>query len=239
MSAVRPQVRDGSGLVRDAYPGDIMVLGESPTAGALTTIGAGTLTGALLATGIIIRSGPVGGYTDTTDTAANILTALAANSNADVVAGSSFRVLFINTVAQAMVLAAGTGVTLGTDGSGVTTIAASLWRDYLFTVLNASPPVALQCNTTNASKVVTFVLPSGMTAYPQGPAPNAINITPGMIVGGTGITAGTKVLSVTAGQGGITGVGLDANATATSAAGGVALTFNPNIKVDGLRSGTL
>jgi hypothetical protein len=66
----------------------------------------------------------------------------------------------------------------------------------------------------------------------MGSDPRAVNITPGMTVSGTGITAGTRVLGVTQGQGGVTGVTLDANATATSAAGGVALTFLPTVQFD-------
>jgi hypothetical protein len=80
-----------------------------------------------------------------------------------------------------------------------------------------------------------------MAALPMGAAdnPQGISITPGQIVTGTGINAGTTVLGVTQGPGGVTGVTLSANATATSAAGGVPLTFSPNIRIDGLRSSTL
>lgn len=233
---VTPSVYGASVISRRAGPGDVLALGGNLSAGALATVGDGTWTGALIATGIIRRTGPTGDYSDTTDTAANILTALAGNGwAAEVVAGQSFRLLVQNTVAYVATLVAGTGVTLGT---GTTTIAASLVREYILSVLNASPPLTLNCNTTNSSATVTFNLPTGMVALPIGPSPLADNVTTGMIVSGTGITAGTTVIGVTQGVGGITGVTLSANATATSS-GGVSLTFGPNIRIDSLRSSTL
>lgn len=216
-------------------PGDLIAGGE--TIAAITTAGAGTWDAASIATGIIRRSGPGGGYTDTTDTAANILAALAGNNaGAEIVPGTTFRMLFQNTVAQAMTFAAGAGVVAGV---GTLNCAASLVREYLWTVLNAGPTYVAQGNTTNASPTVTFVFPPGVTSYKMGSSPIAVNITPGMTVSGTGITAGTKVLGVTQGLGGITGIVLDANATATSGVGGVSLTFGPTLKIDGLRSSTL
>ena len=235
MTAFRPY-GSRSGVMDDKInPGDLMLGGENLTAGALTTAGAGTWLAAMIATGIIRRTGPGACYTDTTDTATNILNALSGNSGgADMVPGTTFRLLFINTVAQAMTFAAGTGVVVGT---GTVNCAASLVREYLLTILNASPQVILNCATTNGSPTVTFNLPSGMSALPIGNAPNAVNITPGMTVSGTGITTGTTVLGVTQGVGGITGVTLSANATATN--NPVALTFGPTIQIDGIRSSTL
>lgn len=235
---VRPMGQRGLEVAAVALsPGDILAGGESLTAGAISTAGAGTLTGAAIATGIINRTGPGAGYTDTTDTAANILTALAGNAPANsIVHGNTFRLLFVNTVAFAMTFAAGAGVVAG---SGTLNVAASTWREYLFTILNAQAPVMIQSNTTNASAVVTFVLPVGMSSLPIGSNIPSWNIMPGASVTGTGIPAGATVASVTQGQGGITGITLSANATATSAAGGVPLTFGPTIRVDGLRSGTL
>jgi hypothetical protein len=94
----------------------------------------------------------------------------------------------------------------------------------------------LSCATTNASAVVTFNLAPGMVSLPIGPSVQGTNITPGATVSGTGITAGTTVLGVTQGVGGITGVTLSANATATN--NPVALTFGPTVKIDSLGSMT-
>lgn len=230
MPLVRAFVGDG-GVSPDhpVVPGELIAQAENILAGALATAGDGTWTGAIMATGIIRRTGPVGAYTDTTDTATNILLALAGNFQAaDIVPGVSFRLLFQNTVAQAMTLAAGVGVTLGT---GTTTTAASLVREYLITILNATPAVILNCATTNGNKVITFNLQPNQTSLPLG------SVTPGMVISGTGITAGTKVVGVTQGIGGMTGVTTDTNSTATN--NPVALTFGPSVQIDSLRSSTL
>ena len=237
MAIIRITGQKGGPLEEFVAPGDVLGLGESLLGSPLTTVGAGVWTGALIGSGLIYRTGPVGGYTDTTDTAVNILAALTgSNPNAQVIPGTSWRMRFVNTVAQALTFAAGTGVV---SGLGTLNVAASLWRDYLWTVLQSGQAVTLQSNTTNASAAVTFVLPSGVSSFLMGVSPLALNIMPGQTVSGTGVTAGTTVLSVNQGQGGITGVTLSANATATSVAGGVPLTFGPTIRIDTLGSGTL
>lgn len=237
MAILKPTGRKSGAPEEELNPGDILAGGESALAGAIATAGAGTWTGAAIATGIIRRTGPGAGYTDTTDTAANIIAALAGNApSPDVAPGTTFRLLFENTVAFAHTFAAGSGVVAG---SGVLNAAASTWREYLVTVLNASPVAVATATFNNASTAVTFVLPAGMTALPLGPSPLATNITPGMSVTGTGIAAGATVAGVTYGQGGITGVTLSANTTGASASGGNVLTFGPTVQFDGLRSGTL
>jgi hypothetical protein len=233
MSGLRPTGMKGEVIDSMIASGDILLSGE--VIGSLGTAGAGTWAGALIATGLFRRTGPGAGYTDTTDTAANILAALAGNSpSAEVAPGTTFRLRVLNTVAFLLTFAAGVGVVTGT---GTLNVSASTWRDFLFTVLNSSPAQQLNCNTVNASAAVTFVLPPGISAYKMGPDPQAVNITPGMSVSGTGISAGTTVIGVTQGQGGVIGVTLSANATATN--NGVQLTFSPTIQVDGIGSGTL
>lgn len=73
----------------------------------ITTVGAGTLTAAAIAGGVINRSGPTAAYTDTTDTAANIIAAL---PNAQL--GQSWEATIVNTTGFAETIAGGTGVTL-------------------------------------------------------------------------------------------------------------------------------
>lgn len=233
---VRQMVNANEVTPRMIMPGDILAGGESALAGAIATVGAGTWTGAAIATGIINRTGSTAGYTDTTDTAANILTAIAGDAWAAVVVpGQTFRLIVQNTVAFALTWAAGTGVL---TGNGTLNIAASLVREYLITVLNTTPVQLHQCATTNGSAVVTFVLATGQVALGIGPfATNANGITPGASVTGTGIPTSTTILGVTLGVGGITGVTLSANATATST--GVALTFGPTVQFDSIRSSTL
>jgi hypothetical protein len=236
MSLVRPAVWDNNLDDRRLMPGDLMAGSDNILAGGISTVGSGTWTGAAIATGIINRTGPTGAYTDTTDSAANIVAALKGNNNAvDIVPGTSFRMILRNTVAFALTWAAGTGVVSGT---GTLDVAASTVREYIVTVLNAGNTQIIQSATTNGSATVTFVLPvSGQVALPQNITGPGYDIQPGMSVTGTGIAAGAYVLGVTQGVGGITGITLSANATATSSS--VALTFGPRVQFDGLRSSDL
>ncbi len=75
---------------------------------AISTVGAGTLTAAALVGGQIARTGPTGGFTDTTDTAANIVAALGGVFNA----GETFVTRIKNATMYTETLAAGAGVTL-------------------------------------------------------------------------------------------------------------------------------
>lgn len=231
MSLVRPQV------MRNGYPGDRLQPGDLLASGrsvaSIATVGAGTLTGAAIAAGVIARSGPTAAFTDTTDTAWNILQALAGNApEIDVVPGIAFEICYQNTVAYAMTLAAGAGVILGTNVD----VAASTVRDYLCTVLNASAPVSLRGNTTNGSKIVTLETPIQMGTFDTSNGKVYGTITPGMGVSGTGIAASSTVSGLTYGQGTITGFTLSANATADGT--GVTLAFVPQLKFQGLRSCT-
>ena len=67
-----------------------------------------TLTAAMLDNGVVVRSGPTAAFTDTLDTAANIITYL------DVTAGTGqgFRFVYVNTTAFVATIAAGTGITI-------------------------------------------------------------------------------------------------------------------------------
>lgn len=234
MTAVRSAVYDpGTLCPRIGYPGDLVLGGESISAGAIAANAGTTWTGAAIATGIIRRTGTiVAGFTDTTATAAQIVAALKGNfDNLDVVPGSSFRLLVINTIAQALTWAGGTGVVTGT---GTLDITASKAREYLVTVLNAGAEQIVQCNTTNGDATVTFVLPAGQSSLPQkGPSGIGYDIQPGMAVSGTGIAAGAYVIGVTQGVGGIVSVELSANATADGT--NIAITFGPRVQFDALR----
>jgi len=238
----RAMVREGGIFDRTVSPGDLLAFGDSDS--ALTTVGAGTWLAAAIATGTILRTGPAGGYTDTTDIGQNIIGALASGfnynplspdptkpwaalANVDAITGLSFRFLFINLVAQAMTFAAGaTGVTAGTGGSGVLNCAASLVREYRVTVRNTTNLQVINASVPNASTVVTFTV-----SQPVG------TVTPGMLVtAAAGIAAATSIVGVTHGQGVLTGATLSQNSTALITAAN--LTFSPEVKFDGLRSST-
>lgn len=101
------------------------------TISAITGAAGVTLTAAQMLGGVINRSGPVGIYSDTTDTAAAIVAAMPFAA-----VGLSFRLRILNTVAAIETILAGSGVTL----AGTTAIAASTWRDYVGTITNIGTP---------------------------------------------------------------------------------------------------
>ena len=110
-------------------------LQDATTISAVTSGTGATLTAAQMLGGVINRSGPVGIYSDTTDTAAAIVAAIPFAA-----VGLSFRLRILNTVAAIETILAGSGVTL----AGTTANAASAWRDYVGTITNvASPAVTL------------------------------------------------------------------------------------------------
>jgi hypothetical protein len=94
-----------------------------------TTVGAATLTAAGIVGGVITRSGAVAAYTDTTETATNII---AAKPNANI--GDSWILQIKNTVAFAETLAGGTGVTV----SGITIVPPLSVGEFLVTYTAAS-----------------------------------------------------------------------------------------------------
>lgn len=222
--------------------GDVMDTQENFT--SLTTAGSGTILAAQIAGGPLKRTGPGGAFTDTFDTANNIINALSGNASSISAAGSnpfnpsfqtvtfggifvqpgqpqpgaSFRWLYLNTVAFAMTaaVAANSGVILGSNPS----VAASLVRTYLFQIQNGSPQILVNANLTNASAVVT-----GLTTAQTN------QITPGMSVYGTNVQALSVVNSVQ------TGVGFTMSLTATATIL-QALTLTPTITITGLFSAT-
>ncbi len=110
----------------------------------ITTAGNGTLTAAALVGGQIGRTGPVAAYTDTTDTAANIVTALGG-----FVLGQTFQVRLKNATAFVQTLQGGTGVTFVPAASVVPPLAAG---NYFGTVggTAASPTIVLTHEQTGA-----------------------------------------------------------------------------------------
>lgn len=218
MSVVKPVVFD-KGFQRPTAAGDLICGGEILGNSALTTVGAGTLTAAIVTSGYCVRTGPTGAYTDTTDTATNIVNSLIAQNNGETIPqGTTFKFRHINTVAYAMTLAAGTNVTLGTVPA--TTIAASGFKDYLVTVTCGAPEVVIVGSTTSGNKILT-----GMTAA------QTKNIKVGMAVTGTGIGASAVVTSVQP------GVGCNVSVNSTATADNIAITFSPTVRIDAISMG--
>lgn len=205
---VKPNVNDG-GVVRRLGPGD--VLAGSELMGTLTTVGAGTITGALFNNSLIKRTGATAAFTDTTDTAANIIAAVAQGIGAsNVQNGTSWRLRYLNTLGFTCTIAAGTNVSL----VGQCNVHPLSTKEFLVTVLNGTATQVFTGTTVNASKVIT-----GMTA-----AQTAL-LTTGMAISGTGIPASTLIASI---QPGI-GVTTDTNSTADGSL--ISLTFAPRVSI--------
>lgn len=144
--------------------------GAFETNTALTTAGNGTWTAAGIDGRLITRTGPVAAYTDTTDTAANIIAGFPG-----AVAGQSFEMTFRNTVPFVATLAGGTGVTL--SGNTVISPNSALKALVTFTSLTAvtivglsTYPLALKTlqvvtalNTVGAGTITAAGISGGVT----------------------------------------------------------------------------
>lgn len=173
-----------------------------------------TLTASAITSGWIIRSGAIGaGFTDTWPSADSIIAQL----NQPQV-GDSWRLIYQNTIAQAMTFAAGTGIVSGTGTLGA---AASVTRIYIVTLLANKRTAIFSCTTTNASKLLTNV-----------PSAQFDNLMPGMGVTGTGIGASAVIVGLSRDTNTVT---VDVNSTAT--ADNITVTAFPRIRVDSI--GTL
>lgn len=208
-------VRDAA-MVRQIQQGDIIGAAEG-VGTALATVGAGTLSAALLVTNFITRTGPTAGYTDTTDTAANIIAALTSTNG--VQAGDSFRFKYINTVAFAMTLAAGAGVTLVGGNTGVN---ASSVKDYLVRITNPTPTATVVGNLDGTTAVITGIDLGESSLLSVGQ-----NIT------GTGIPASTTIIGI------VPGISITLSANTTVAGTNVAITATPSVTITGLGQGLL
>lgn len=171
--------------------------GTNPEAAVnLVTVGAGVITGQGVATQLTVRSGSQSNtaFTDTTDTAANII---AAQPNVHV--GSSWEWTYENTTNATATITGGTGVTV----SGVTTVPAGSTARYLVTY-TAAATVTIQgffvtVPITN-SGTVTANGASAVVVANTNVTANSVVIFTLKTVGGT--PAGAPFLSaVTAGTG--------------------------------------
>ena len=118
---------------------------------ALTTVGNGTITGAALKGQIITRSGPTGAFTDTTDTATNILAAFPGLAGT-VTDPITFQVKYINTTAYTATLAADASVTLNKNtGVADLTVATNTVATLLITLAPAAGAVTVTVIIRNAA----------------------------------------------------------------------------------------
>lgn len=166
----------------------------APTETALTTVGAGTITAAGIAGSITGRSGSTTAFTDTTDTAANII---AAATNLTNKIGTAMMYRYVNNTVAVATIQGGTGVTV----SGVTVVPANSWVSYLVTytatatitmvgiaqgyfpsfgtyINNGATPVTVANAAVTAGSIISFTLKTVGGTVSAG-APNVKTITPG------------------------------------------------------------
>lgn len=128
----------------------------TPVSTALTTVGAGTITGAGIAGGQTNRTGSTSAFTDTTDTAANIILAL---PNAGI--GQSFEYYYANNTVANATLTGGTGVTV----SGITIVPKNSWARYIVTYTAAATitMVGLEAGPTVQLPAAQYVTAAGQS----------------------------------------------------------------------------
>lgn len=146
---------------------------DSPTAITATT--GTTFTAAQLLTGLINRTGPTANFTDTTDTAANIVAALGG------VVGQSFYIDIKNATAFTETLAGGTGITF----SSSSVILPNSIAEFLVTITSATAAVFNHVFTTAISPLVSETSTSLATV-------GAGTITGAGIVGGLVVRSGSQ-----------------------------------------------
>jgi hypothetical protein len=182
-----------------AFPTYFPASGVNPKTTALTTVGAGTITAAGIVGGVTLRTGSTSAFTDTTDTAANIIAA-ALGSPA---IGTSWVWIYNNNTVALATLSAGSGVTL----SGVTSIRPNSWAEFLVTYTGAG--------AVSIVGIEQGYFPSFGTFTANGATPAAVTATSQIditlkTVGGTVSPTRPNVLTITPGTGfTVGGVALD------------------------------
>lgn len=128
----------------------------------LTTVGAGTITGAGIAGGVTNRTGSTGAFTDTTDTAVNIVAAL---ENAAI--GEAFTYIYYNNTGFPATLAGGSGVTLAGD---FTYVPAGGWCEVIvqLTSLTAVTMTGIESGLIGTLPPAQFVTGTTATTFAAG-----------------------------------------------------------------------
>lgn len=208
----------GANNLQKQGPTDVLMTQRKTT--PLTTVGAGIVTPDAVLSGLVLRTGPVGGFTDTFPSALQLINAIPEFSDND-----SFEFSYINGVAQAMTFAVGAA----TDATaGTVNVAASLIRQYLVTLLAGGVGGVLPATTVNGSPIITV---SDLRLLD--PVVGGAKFRVGQSVTGTGIGAAAVVRAINYTTGQIT---LSVNSTADGS--NIAVTFAPRVEYRGLWSAT-
>ena len=227
MTVAKPLIMDGM-IPRLISQGDVLAGAEILQ--TLTNAGNTTLTASLLLSGLLSRSGVGSAYSDTFDSAANIINGLLGQAiyqatavtgisgGAAIQLGTTIRVRILNNVAFTNSINAGAGITL--VGSAI--IAASSFKDFLLTITTGTPQQTFVANQINASAIIT-----GLTQF------QTAQLSVGQLVTGTNIPAAATIISIQP------GIGVTLSAAVTATLVGNALVFAPSVSVTNLGGGLL
>lgn len=149
---------------------------------SITTVGNGILTAAGLVGGQIVRTGPVANYTDTTDTAVNIIAALPTY-----VLGGTFLIRIKNATAFTQTIVAGTGVTLP-----LTVIVPAFSVANYYATINTATTITLTHMSTAAISIGTVLTARATTTINT---VGAGSISAANFVGGITIRSGSQSAS--------------------------------------------
>lgn len=182
----------------DTTPISVGAVQTAPSTTALSTVGAGTILATGFTSGITTRSGSQSGspFTDTTDTAANIIAACANLVNK---IGTSFVYRYINNTNAVATLTGGTGVTV----SGITAVPANSWAEFLITYTAAATLTMVGISQAYFPSVGTYIN-NGATAVTVSNAAVTVNSIISFTlktVGGTVSASAPNVKTITAGTG--------------------------------------
>lgn len=185
-----------------------------------------TLTAAQMINGAILRSGPTAAFSDTTDTATNILAALPGAA-----IGTAFTLTIVNSTAYAETIVAGSGVTL----AGSTVLPELSALSFVGQVTDVSTPAvtltglaALPSLTSAGNIAVPGSATVGGTLGVTGAATldDTLAVTGDATVGGTlGVTGAVTLSDTLAASGNVSGAAFAATAAAASLAGTTAGTI--------------
>lgn len=155
---------------------------------AITTVGNGTLTAVGLTSGIINRTGPVAAYSDATDTAAAIYSALGSPA-----ANTTVRSLIKNGTAFTQTITAGTGVTLPTT----VIVPAFSIAEYLITVNSATAVTLAHISTTPITTGTALTVPAIGSLSTVGAGTITAALTTGGFVSRSGSQSATPFTDTT------------------------------------------
>lgn len=163
----------------------------NPIITSLATVGAGTVSAAAINGGLISRSGSQSGtpFTDTTDTAANII---AGNTGLIGKIGESFILFYTNSTNAIATLTGGTGVTV----SGITVVPVNMTVAYLLTYTAAATVTMVGIGLTNSLSTEMSLLgaTSGQTTLKPAAISGASVLTlPAQAVGTVALSNPTPV----------------------------------------------